>query len=41
VRPVDRLDEVARIALSHDGGVLVVGTACGVVAAYTRTEGDG
>ncbi|MDB4927657.1 MAG: hypothetical protein JWM10_141 [Myxococcaceae bacterium] len=37
VRPVDGLDSVARLALSADGGVLVVGTSCGVVAVYART----
>ncbi len=38
VRPAGELDSVAKVALSHDGGVLVIGTACGVVAAYARTE---
>ncbi len=41
VRPAGEPDAVARIALSHDGGVLVVGTACGVVTVYQRTGGGG
>ncbi len=41
VRPAEDFDRVARLALSHDGGMVVVATACGVVAVYERTEGDG
>ncbi len=39
VRPAGELDAVAQVALSADGGLVVVGTVGGVVAVYQWTEG--